>query len=302
MAGKSVKMGLSFDPNPVLNIPGVVGIVGSDFAYKFAVTVDYPRSRFWLDDVRDEAALLACPHVEGSPAFVDFTMASYLYVQGHLEGTAGWYLVDTGATFGAVPNTVFDQIDTAKPRPLLPGFYTPAAVGTFWARLSTLGAVETGGKTVSRILLRTIDDNLLANPGSPPSASQPLLGLLSHDFLANYLVTVDFHQKKLRLDTAKGASLMGGTKVWVSGIGLEDNTTPPIHVAAVLPGSAAADKGVAVGDEVQKIQGQTIDAIDPYNRPWMLVGKAPGTIAVTVAHAGVPQDLMLDLRDLLTPP
>src|SRR5262249_9280923 len=110
MAGKSLKVVLSFDPNLALNIPGVVGIVGSNFAYKFAVSVDYPRSRLWLDDVRDEAALLACPHVEGSPAFVDFTVSSYLYVQGHLEGTAGWFLVDTGATFGAVPNTMFDQL------------------------------------------------------------------------------------------------------------------------------------------------------------------------------------------------
>jgi hypothetical protein len=155
---------------------------------------------------------------------------------------------------------------------------------------------------VNRILVRTIDDNLLAVPGAPPTASQPLLGLLSHDYLANFLVTVHFKQKKLRLDAAKGAPLTGATVVYVAGVGLEENTTPPIHVASVLPGSAAADKGIAVGDELQKIEGQDISAIDPYNRPWMLVAPAPKTITVTVAHAGVPQDLMLDLRNLLTPP
>jgi S1-C subfamily serine protease len=115
-------------------------------------------------------------------------------------------------------------------------------------------------------------------------------------------VTVDFKQKKLRLDAAKDATLMGATRYYVAGIGLQENITPPILVSEVLPGSSAADQGIAAGDELQVIAGQAIASIDPYDRPWMLVSPAPATIAVTVAHAGVPQSFMLDTRDLLTPP
>jgi hypothetical protein len=303
LAGKSVRVPITFMSDlGVGAIPGVVGIIGSDFAGRFAVSIDYPRSRFWLDDTLDEATLAACAHVEDKPTIVDAVLDYYVYVPGQLESKDGWFLLDTGASFGAVPKSIFAELDAAKPRPALPGFYTPAAVGTFWAQLSTVGSMETGGQSVSKIVVRTIDDGILGSPGSPATAEKPLLGLLPHDYLAQFLVTVDFPRKKVRFDAAKTATRVGPTQFLVAGIGLEEVETPPIHVARVLAGSSAADQGIVVGDEIVSIGGTPIAQIDVATRPWKLVARTNAPVAVTVSHGGVSRDVMLDMRDLLTGP
>jgi hypothetical protein len=304
LAGKTRQIpSIDFAFTAASQFPGVAGIVGTDFAGKFAVTLDYPRTRLWLDETRDEAALMACSHVEGKPAIVDAILDYYVYVPGHLESKEGWFLVDSGASYGVVPKPVFDDLVAKKPRPSLPGFFTPANIGTFWADLSMVGTMETGGQTVSGILVRTVDDGLLGSPGEPATADKPLLGVLPHDYLANFVVTVDFPQKKVRLDAAKSATRTGLTRATVAGIGLEDQDTPPIHAATVLAGSSAAEQGIAVGDEIVKIAGTAIAQIPAETRPWKLVSlSGTPSVAVTVSHAGVSRDVTLQMRDLLTPP
>jgi len=299
-AGRTVELPhVTFGAIPAL--PGVDAVIGSDVVAELVVTVDYPRSRLWLDEKLDEKTLLACDHVEGAPAIVDVTMDGYMFVRGKLESLEGWFLVDTGATFGVVPKRVFAELTARAPRATLTGFHTPAAVGTFWADFAMVGSMQTGDRAVGDILVRTVDDGMI---GPAPTNDAPLLGVLPHDYLSRFLVTLDLPHGKLRLDRVKAGANVGATRYWTSGISLEATTGAPVHVTSVLPGSAAAEQGVVAGDEVTALDGVAIAAVAPFDRPWRLLTRdAAGTVAVTVLHeGGAPRELALDTRDLLVAP
>jgi hypothetical protein len=285
-----------------LRLPGVVGIIGADVFGKTSLTIDYPRSRLWMQPMRDEAALLACEHVEAKPAEVPFVKTYYLYVDGKAEGQDGFFLVDTGASLGAMPDTAFDVLDKAKPRNALKGFYTPAAIGTFWARLGSVGSFEVGGKKVSRMLVRTVANGVL--PATPSQFSgKTFFGVLPSGYMRNFMVTVDYPAKKLRLDASKTATLTDPNTFWTTGIGIDDqSTSPPITVAQVLPKSSAEQEGVQIGDRILTINGMNVDAMDAYSRPWRLVAPPPAMkIPVTLSRNNQTIAVTLETRDLLLP-
>ena len=284
-----------------LQIPGVVGIFGMDLLTrsKLALTLDYPRSRFWIDDAIDEASLLACPHVAGKPTVAPYETNGNFFVQGKLEDVDGWFLVDSGASLGAVPDDVFDALDAAHPRPAIDGFYTPAFVGTFWARMTAIGAMHVGDLEVDHIVIRTIAPGLL----EPPNATSKLLGLLPSGWLHHFMVSLDFSAKTIRFDAAKGDAMKEPATYFSVGIGLEQVTAAPIHVDEVLAGSAAAEAGVQVGDEITTVAGADFASMDPYARPWSLMSSTLGAkIDVVVKRDGAPLTFSLETRDLLTDP
>ena len=102
-------------------------------------------------------------------------------------------------------------------------------------------SMQTGGQTVDGILIRTIDDGLL---GGSPKKGEPLLGVLPHDYLSKFLVTIDFGKRKLRLDRGKLETNVGVTRYLTSGLGLEETMNAPVHVTNVLAGSSAAEQGI----------------------------------------------------------
>jgi hypothetical protein len=277
------------------------GFLGVDLVRPYAITLDYGRERFWLDEGgRDEAALLACGHVEGSPALVPYTESVYMFVPGTAETTTGWFLVDTGASLGATTESTFATLQAVSPRPALQGFYTPAFVGIFWAKLAALGSLEVAGKRVSHIMTRTLPDADLEAPAFPDG--KPLLGCLPSGYLRHHLVTMDYPGGLLRLDGYAGDSRRD-TSIYATGIGLEETTTAPPHVAQVLDGSDAQDQSVQVGDEVVAIGGTQLDGTDPYGWSWGLVSKPSGaTISVTLRRSGVESTVQLTTRELLVDP
>jgi hypothetical protein len=287
-------------PTAAVGIPGVSGIIGGDVMKGFAVTLDFSRKRFWLEPIRDESALLGCAHVSGAPVEVTWIQQSYLFVPGKMDSAEGWFLVDSGASLGAVPETIFSQIDAAAPRPALEGFYTPAAIGTFWSLLSTAGRMEVAGHAVEHLALRTVDDGVIPVGSAVPG---PFLGVLPTDYLKHFLVTVDYPAGALRLDPYTGLDSKEPTRFFTVGIGLESKTDLPIHVAQVLEGSAAADAGVQEGDEVTSIQGHPLATLTPYQRPFALVSDKNGAnISVTVLRDGTEIEVDLETRDLLVSP
>ena len=281
----------------------VAGVLGQD-VFGEVLTIDYPRKRFLIDaklDADRDADLRACDHVKGAPATVDAIHEYFLHVRGSVEGKQGWFLVDTGASLGATRKSVFAAIDQANPRPSLGGFYTPAAVGKFWARMATVGSMEVGGHEVEHVLTRTIDDKLMTPPKG--IAPEDFLGVLPSLYLQHFMVTADFVAKKLRLDPAKDDSLREPTILYAVGIGLEERLEPPVIVADVLPGSAAAEAGIERGDELLAIDGKSVASLDAYTRAFRLVTPHRNAdIEVTVKHAGVESTKVLLARDLLTSP
>lgn len=299
VAGKTVhldRVAISDDAVDSLRIPEVRAVLGGDVFRDYALTVDYPRSVVMLDEALDEATLAACPHVEPAAPWTSFTMNGDLYVKGSMEATDGWLLLDTGASLGVVTETTFAALSAARPRPAIGGFYTPAAAGTFWAKLTTIGSITVGGVRVEHLVTRTADDEIL---GRAPGGAA-LLGVVPSDFFAHTMVTFDYPKKRLRLAPAKDDSPTLATRFFPIGIGLEEKLDLPVHVASVLVGSSAAEANVAVGDEIVEVGGRRMADLDPYTRAWTVVaGTANASIAVKLRHDGVERVVSLVTRDLL---
>ncbi len=302
IAGQSIEQPLlPVVPTAAVGIPGVSGIIGGDVMESFAVTLDFERKRFWLEPARDEAALLGCSHAQGAPVDVPYEHGYYLFVPGTMDGKSGWLLVDSGASLGGVPESVFDEIDAAAPRPALEGFYTPAAIGTFWSRLSTLGKIDVAGQSVEHLVIRTLPDGSIST--SAANLDGPFLGLLPTDYLKHFLVTVDYPNQSLRLDRYTDLEPREPTRFFAAGIGLEKVIDPPVHVAQLLPGSSAEEQGVLVGDEVTNILGHPIGTLSTYQRPWGLVAGDDGaSIPIEVDRAGQKLPFSLKAKDLLSDP
>ncbi|MGE0791581.1 MAG: PDZ domain-containing protein [Sandaracinaceae bacterium] len=277
-------------------IDGVDGVFGADIFGDYAVTIDVDRARFWIDDAIDEDALLACSHVAGNPTTVQAVNAGYFYVPGNAEGLEGWFLLDTGASLGAMPDSTFDAIEAANPRPYLSGFYTQAAIGTFYARLAPVARLEMGDLGVDHILTRTVRDDLI--PPAPGGGT--FLGVVPTGFLRHFLLTVYYPTSEIRLDAYEGDTLREPSQFFVVGISIEDGTADPVHVAGVLEGSAAAEAGVMVGDVIVSVRGTPMASLTPSERPWALVSRGLGEMVdVVIERDGAPMTLMLEARDLL---
>ena len=291
----------SFDA-AAFGFDGIEGVIGGDVMGRYAVTLDPMRSRFWLDETRDDAALSACDHVEGDPVETDVVINQYLYVRGAAEDEDGWFLVDSGASLGAMPDGIFDTLQARRERPYLGGFYTPAAIGTFWARLTTVAHLEVAGRRVEHITTRTLPDRLLPTPVF--SDGQPLLGVLPSGYLRRFLITVDHPRATLRLDAYSGVALRDETQFFPVGIALDDSLEAPIRVAQVLAGSAAEEQGIEVGDEILRVDGRAMAALTPAQRPWSLVRPGSGAIVEVVVRRGDGPEraVSLETRDLLTVP
>jgi hypothetical protein len=222
-------------------------------------------------------------------------------VRGDAEGTPGWFLVDSGASYGATRKGPFAALNAAHPRPVMSGFYTPALVGTFWAEAATIGWLEVSGLRVDHVFTRTIDDDVLAPP--TPIGSDTFLGVLPSGYLHHFMVTVDFEKKKLRLDATKDDMLREPTQLYVLGISLEQTPTTPVHVASVLPGSPAAADGIVVGDEIVGVEGMSFASIQPFLWPFKLASATEGAmIHVDVKHGDTTTTHTIVTRDLLTSP
>ncbi len=107
------------------------------------------------------------------------------------------------------------------------------------------------GHKVEHIVTRTIDDAMIPTP----QLDAPFLGVLPTGYLRHFLMTVDYPAGKLRLDGYADLPPREPDSFFALGIGFEQVTSPPIHVTQVLPGSSAADEGIAVGDELVKVGG-----------------------------------------------
>ncbi len=284
-----------------VGLPGVHGIIGTDVLGTFAITVDRKRRLFWIADKLDEAALTACAHVGPGAATVDADFANYLYVRGQIEDLDGWLLVDSGATLGAIPESIYNGFVARNPRPTLSGFHTTAAIGTFWAELATVAYAQIGTDLqVHHLTVRSIPDGIL--PPAPASDGKPFLGLLPNGFLKHMMMTVDYPNRKIRWAPYVGDTMREPTFFFPVGIGLAEQASAAV-VTEVLPGSSAALAGVNVGDRVTRIGATDISAM-PVDRWGFALGafSANSTVTVGLSTGQGPKSVQLTTKDLLTAP
>lgn len=286
----------------LFGIPAARGVLGGDVIGALVVNVDLARSRFWLSESIDDAALRACDHVEGAPVEVELQRLGTDWVRGRVEGRDGWLGIGLGTSLGVVTEDTFAALDAGTPRPSLSGFYTPTGGGTFFSRLTAIGSYEVSGKRVSHVLTRTVPNDFLApSPASPDGA--PVLGVLPADYLKHFVLSLDAERGVLRLDGLRDDPREEPSRFFTVGIALEETDGTPVAIAAVLPGSAAADAGIVPGDTLLAIDGRAVGTIPPYERSFALGATTPDqSIEVQYGRDGAPHVVRLVTRDLLTSP
>lgn len=276
------------------------GVVGADLFGVYIVSLDVQRRRYWLDEVRDEPALLACGHTAGRPVEIGFIHDNYDYLPGRAEGIEGWFLLDSGASLGAMPDPIVDQLLAANPRPTLENMYTPAAIGIFWARMLTVADLEVGGLTVRHITTRSVPSGLL--PVVPTPDQRPFLGVLPTLFLKHFLITRDPYAGVIRFDAYVDDPLREPSEFFVSGISLARSTTVAV-VSSVIPGSGAEVAGIVPGDRVISVDGRTTASLDAYSWPWMLMGREERqSLDVVIERAGLRSHHPVVVSDALEAP
>jgi hypothetical protein len=277
------------------------GVLGSDVMGGFVVTLDVKRERFWLEFDRDEAALLACAHAQGAPSELEYLLDDYYFVPGHAEDLPGWFLLDSGASLGVLTDPIVDQLLAAAPRPYLENFYTPAAIGTFWARLLTVGRLEVGGLSVGRILTRSVPTRLIPAPRF--SDGNPFLGVLPTGYLRHFLLTLDQPAGRVRLDPYADDPLEEPTSRYYAGLSLTRSLVAPAVVHSVLAGSGADAAGIEAGDELHRINGVDLSTVDPYAWPWALTSQSEGALLrLNLVHQGVAREVEVRTGNWLTSP
>jgi hypothetical protein len=277
------------------------GLLGADVMQRFVVTLDVERRRYWLDVARDEAALRACAHTRGEPVELEYLLDEYYFVPGHAEDTPGWFLVDSGASLGALTDATVDTLLAAAPRPFLENFYTPAAIGTFWARLLTVGQLEVGGLVVRDILTRSVPNTLIPTTRFPDG--RPFLGVLPSGYLRHFLLTLDHPTGRLRLDRYAGDDGVEPRTRFALGLSLTRTTRFPPRIASVVAGSDAERVGVLPGDELHRIDGVGLETLDPYSWSWALTTTASGVVVgLDLVRDGAPVHVEVRAGDWLSPP
>jgi len=217
-------------------------------------------------------------HLSGKPTQVSFKLTPYVEVDGAVDGVKGLLLVDTGASLGGVEQGVLAA--TGLNNPQIEGYYLSAGVGTFWSGYAMVGSMSVGPYTVKRITMYTMPDGTLS------TATNKTLATLPYGFMEHFLVTLDFANTTLRLDPGQGEDLKDSFTLYGYGLSLSVNSSGPVTITRVVPGSPADKAGLKVGDGVQKIGGNATQQVPPDQRIGLVLTSGAGVSNPFVVEQG----------------
>jgi hypothetical protein len=219
-----------------------------------------------------------------------------------IEGTDYPFIVDTGSSYMTLRESLFEAL-VKDGRTVIGGVDTATVGMQSTSSVARLRSVVIGGVEVDGLVggddpsvEQTLDD-VATETGAPVS------GLVGGSFLRNFFVTVDYPASTLHLQRyTKGAPTFDSfDRVAIAVAAAAEST--PATVTYVLAGSAAAGKGVAVGDEIVAIDGQAIAGVGATAIGVLLTGQVGSTKALTFGTAASPsvsgKTVAISVEDLL---
>jgi hypothetical protein len=289
-------------------------IVGGNLAREFSTQLDYRGMQLRIGDGAAPSGVEAGSTIpfdlEGGGVgaidpqrkmVVSFP-ATRIALDIDVEGTSHPVILDSGASDVALRQEVFDAL-VGDGRAQMSGFQLSTAAGPMEGRIARARSIAVGGETVEGPVILSLgsDDLLDALAGE---MGHPVDGLLGGSFLREFLVTIDYPRRKLRLQRYVPPSPVPDE---FKRIGIEIRSADGgFAVAKVYPGSDAAAKQLAVGDVVQSIDGQALAGMDIVAADVLLDGTVGTTKQVgmgaaanaTIANGIVP----VRVDDLLPAP
>ena len=218
--------------------------IGSDLLNAFVIEVNYA----------DRTMTLTEPDAfryRGSGKSMPFTLAkiaSTPVVKGALDGAPGTFSIDTGCFASLLVNQPFTQKNNliAKYKPKFSTIAGFGVGGKMTASVARIGTLTLGGVSVHDRVAYLLDNSssLATKTGDSGNVGNPVL--------SEFNVIFDYPKSQLILERNKnyGAPDFYGR----SGIVFDPDWEIAL-VADVVPGSPAADAGIAFGDNITSING-----------------------------------------------
>ena len=282
------------------------GVVGWSSLTGHVAAFDYQGLDFTLDPASPppglEAAVTFPFVIQGGGAVPNSPVRlppTRVIVPVTVEGTAYTLLLDSGASFLAVSETVWRAL-TADGRPTTASS-DMSALGSgsdtvTRARSVTVGGVERAG------ILASYDPDFASTALANASADvgQTIDGSLGGSFLAAFYLTVDYPNGQISLAKYTDESYLLDPAMR---IGIVTTTTDGACVVAKVTGDATA-KGVSVGDQITAIDGTAVASLGQLELDNLLLGALGTTKRVTFGTASklTGQTVAVAVEDLLPLP
>jgi hypothetical protein len=289
-------------------------IVGGNMMRVFSTQLDYRGMQLRIGDGPDATGVepggtIAFDLEGGGIGSVDPAMmmlvaypSTRVALMVDVEGTAHPMILDSGASEVAVRQELFDAL-IADGRAQVTGFALSTASGPMAGRVTRARSITVGDQTVEGPAVLSLGSDRLLD-GLAMEIGHPVDGLLGGSFLREFLVTIDYPKRRLRLQRYVPPSPVPdefrrvGIELAPSGNGFT--------VSTVYPNSDAATKQLSVRDVVVSIDGQILAGMNAIDADLLLDGEVGTTKQIglgTTANPGIA-NMVIPVRvdDLLPVP
>ncbi len=299
--------GLTFQQPPVLGanllsspdptIP-IAGAFGCTILCNFAASFNYRDQQVVLGagatpanlqpsvDVPFQLEGGGIAQIQGVPGTVPFP-PSRITLNANVEGTPHTIVVDTGASFVILRESVYSQI-TSDGRTQLGGIQATSISGMSTATVTRLKSLVLGAAEVDGVAASADPafDTLL--DGLANEIGRTVDGLVGGTFLREFLVTVDYPIRTLHFARWVDRSFIVDEFERI-GVDFGAASGQGYAVGTVFQGTDAASKGVMTGDVIVAIDGQPLASVGPTAANLALAGTVGSTKMVQFGMASAPQ-------------
>ena len=265
------------------------GIIGAGLFRNFAVTIDNDHGVLTLrrpESYKPPEGAVAVPlTLEGGAPFIEARVQI-----GGSPAVPVQLVVDTGATH-AVSLNEGDDPKIAAPANAIATLIGRGASGEVLGRIGRIRSLEVGGFALDGVVA-TFPDEAHHSPRGMDSRN----GNLGNGFLRRFNVTFDYAGKRLFLARTKSAA---EPFEWdMSGMQAEPTGEGTVRVRRVLPGSPAAEAGIAENDRIVRIAGEDVTEKNYFSMRERL-RKNGETVSVELLRGDKPVAVSIKLRRLV---
>ena len=269
------------------------GILGYDFIKRFVVAIDYVKQELRLYDARtfryDGPGTSIPVTFSGNHPHVDaeVRLADGSTIKGRM-------VVDVGSSSSLALTKVFVDENHLRDRvgPTVHRRSGGGVGGPVTADIGRVEALKIGGVEIARPVT-----SLQGDSAGVMTGNADWVGNIGGDILRHYTVFLDYANKRMILEPHAGTS--EPFEADMSGLMLVMNDSlTSATVDYVVPGSAATDAGLAVGDTLVSIDGQPANgaAIRELRKRFRRDGER---IVLVVRRGGETRTVTLVLRRLV---
>ncbi len=263
----------------------IEGLIGFEYLANFRVSVRYA-------DRQIDLAPFDEPAPSGGVTLPFKADGAHAYVLATVDNVSGYYLLDTGNAGSIVLTTPF-----VKEHHLFPKggsiYRSPGGVGGGYSEThATAKTFAFAGQTYHDVPVS------IPQVTSGFFATRGVAGNLGSGFLSRFSVVFDYKAQTVTFVPNRNVAMPFRVDRIGWSVGQDDSGA--FEVRQVVPGSPAAEAGIATGDRITAFAGNQVAGgfglgdLSPYS-----TGRAPFT--VTVKRAGVDKTVRLTPRNLLPP-